>query len=109
MAELLHRAELDLSHPLAGHVQSRADLFQSPRSAIVESKPETDHVALATGQPAKDAVDLLSSDEVPRHVARSGHRGRRDEVSDRGVVLLADRSLEREWFDGYAEHFLHSV
>src|SRR5690349_5702668 len=73
VTQLLHRAKLDLTHALASDVKLGSDFLQRALASIVQSESQSHYVALSSGQPPKNAVDLLTSDKRPGHIARVRH------------------------------------
>src|SRR5437763_5159931 len=93
--ELLQRVVLDLANPLARDVERPADLLQRARAFAREPEAQLDHLALAGGQRRQRAAHVL-----PAQVLRGlleGRLGRLvlDEVPQLGLLLLADRLLQR--------------
>jgi hypothetical protein len=96
VAELAQRLRLDLADPLAGHVELLADLLERPRPAVLEAEPELEDPPLAPRERVEDRLDLLLEQLVRGGLGRRERAPVLDEVAEVGVLLLADRRLERD-------------
>src|SRR3954469_12889046 len=105
--ELLHRVVLDLADPLASDVERAADLLERPRPAAGEAEAHLDDLALALRQRRQRAVDVLLAEVLRRDLERRLGRLVLDEVAELGLVLLADRLLERDRLLGHAQDVAH--
>src|SRR3954469_10086705 len=94
--ELLQRVVLDLADALAGDVEGAADLLQRPRAAAGQAEAHLDDLALALGQGRQRAVDVLLAQVLRRDLKRRLGRLVLDEVAELGLLLLADRLLQRD-------------
>src|ERR1700730_899317 len=93
--QLLQALALDLADPLARDVEGSADLIQRARMLAVEPVAELEHLALPARERAEDLAQRLLAQ---RH--RGGFVGQLlvlvgEEVAELGLVLVADRLLER--------------
>src|SRR3954454_18806161 len=93
--QLRQRLGLDLPDALPGDAELLADLFESARVAVGQSEPELDDLLLALGERVQDRVELLLQEDERRRVDRDDSVGVFDEVAEVGVVLFADRCLQR--------------
>ena len=84
VAELRHGPDLDLTDPLAGQLELRADLLEGPGFTPVQSVAQSQHLALALLEPGEQVVDrglanamahLLSKDDVGAGTAAAAARG----------------------------------
>src|SRR5206468_3198429 len=96
VAELAECLCLDLADPLAGDVELAADLLEGARSAVLQPEPELEHPPLATRQRVEHRFDLLLEELVGRRLGWGEGATVLDEVAEVGVLLLADRGLERD-------------
>ena len=96
VAELAERLRLDLADPLAGDVELLAHLLEGPGAPVLEPEPELQHAPLAAGQRVEDRLDLLLEELVRGRLGRGQRPAVLDEVAEVGVLLLADRRLERD-------------
>src|SRR5215217_6071672 len=94
--ELLERVVLDLADPLARHVERAADLFERERARAGEAEAHLDHLALALRERVERAADVLLAEVLRRRLERRDRRLVLDEVAELGLLLLADRLLERD-------------
>src|SRR3954453_22864151 len=82
VAELRQRLRLDLADPLAGEAELLADLVESARLAVSETKPKCHDCCLTLGQRLEHAVELALQ-QAERHDLRSDWRVRvLDEVAE---------------------------
>src|SRR5918995_414555 len=93
--ELLERVVLDLPDALAGDAERLPDLLERARLRSVESVAQLDHAPLPLGQRLQRELDVLAAERERGRVERRlrllvGH-----EVAQGGVLLFADRLLER--------------
>src|SRR3990172_1946896 len=95
VAEVAERLRLDLADALAGDVELLADLLESPGAAVLQPKPELEHPPLTTGQRVEDRLDLLLEELMRGRLRRRERTPVLDEVAEVGVLLLADRRLQR--------------
>src|SRR5216683_2173621 len=109
VAEFVQGPDLDLTDTLAGERESLAHLLQRALMTIVEPEAQLDHTAL----PRRERVEHVLHLGV-QHGERGGV-GRRDcltvldEVAEMGVLLLADRGLERDRGLGKPDDFPHPL
>src|SRR5262245_59033706 len=96
MAELAQRLRLDLADPLPGHVELLADLLERPGAPVLEAEPELEHAPLAARERVQHRLHLLLEQLVRRGLGRREGPTVLDEVAEVGVLLLADRRLERD-------------
>src|SRR5712692_585129 len=105
----MQRPDLDLTDTLAGERESLAHLFQRALMTIVEPEAQLDHAAL----PRRERVEHILHLGV-QHGERGGVRRRDcltvlDEVAEMGVLLLADRGLERNRGLGKPDDLSHPL
>src|SRR3954469_17529503 len=94
--ELLQALILDLADPLAGDVERATHLVERPRMLAVEPVAELEDPALAVREGAEDLFQrLLAHRDVCRLVGQR-HVLVREEVPELGLLLVADRLLERD-------------
>ena len=105
--ELLQRVVLDLPDPLARHVERPAHLLQRVRALAGEAEAHLDHLALALGQRGQRAAQVLPAQVLGGLLERRLGGLVLDEVTELGVVLLADRLLQRDRLLGHAQHVAH--
>ena len=105
--ELLQRVVLDLTDALARDAERLPDLLERARLRAVEPVPQLDHAALAVGERRQRELDVLAAQRERRRVERRLGLLVRDEVPERGVLLLADRLLERDRELRHAQDLAH--
>src|SRR5438270_8081567 len=96
MTQLAQRLGLDLPDALSRDTEALAHLFERPLVSVDEAEAKLQHPALARGQRVEDVLHLGA-----QHGARGrlGWRGGflvLDEVTEMGVLLLADGRLQRD-------------
>ena len=93
-AEPAERARLDLAHALGRDAELAADLAQRRRLAAGDPVAQLDDLALALGQLAERGAQRLGAQrDVDLVLGR--RRVGRQQVAERGVLLLAERPVER--------------
>src|SRR3954451_2678607 len=105
--ELLERVVLDLANALAGHVEGAADLLQRPRASAGEAEAHLDDLALALRQGRQGAVDVLLAQVLGGDLEGRLSGLVLDEVAELGLLLLADRLLERDRLLAHAQDVAH--
>ncbi len=93
-AQAAERARLDLAHPLGRDAELAADLAQRGRLAAGDAVAQLDDLALALGQLVQRGVQRLGAERDVDLVLGARPVGRQ-QVAERGVVLLAERPVER--------------
>src|SRR3954453_23418533 len=93
--ELLERVVLDLADALARDVERAPDLLQRARPAARQAEAHLDDLALALRQRRQRTVHVLLAEVLRGDLERRLGRLVLDEVAELGLVLLADRLLER--------------
>src|SRR6476469_11230863 len=96
VAQLAQRLGLDLADPLASDVELLADLLEGPGTPVLEAEAELEHAPLAAGQRVEHRLHLLLEQLVRRGLGRRQGATVLDEVAEVGVLLLADRGLQRD-------------
>ena len=94
--ELLQRLVLDLADPLTGNVERPPDLVKRPRALAAEPVAQLEHPPLAIADVLQcDSQGFPGQDLGCALVRRLGlFVG--DELAELGLVLVADRLLERD-------------
>src|SRR3954452_22840312 len=105
--ELLQRVVLDLPDPLARDVERAPDLLERSRPSAGEPEAHLDDLALALRQGRQRAMDVLLAEVLRGDLERRLGRLVLDEVAELGLVLLADRLLERDRLLGHAQDVAH--
>src|SRR5580658_7381149 len=101
--ELLQRVVLDLPDALAGHVEGAADFLERVGALAGEAEAELDDLALALRQRGQSAAEVLAAQVLGGELEGRFRRLVLDEIAELGVLLLADRLLERDGLLGHAE------
>ena len=109
VAQLGERLGLDLADPLAGDAELAADLLERLGLAAVEAEAQPHDLLLALGQLAEHVADGLRQHHPRRRVGGAVGRGVLDEVAEVGLVLLADRRVERQRVERDAQQLAHPV
>src|SRR5262245_14293447 len=99
--ELLEGVVLDLADALARDPERLADLLERARLRSVEAVAQLDDASLALGKGRQSELDVLAPKRQRGRVERRLRGLVRHEVTEGGVLLLADRLLER---DGELRH-----
>src|SRR3954467_12551813 len=107
--ELLQRVVLDLADALAGDAERLADLFEGARLAAGEPEAQLDHRTLALGKRRERRLDVGAAQRERRSLVGSLGVLVLDEVAELGVLLLADRLLERDGMLRHAQDLAHLV
>src|SRR3954463_6309313 len=95
-AELGQAADLDLADALPGDAEPTADLLERLGVFAVEAVAELEDGALAPGQVAQQAADVVAAKLLDDRMVGAGALLVLDEVTEGGVVLLTGGSLERD-------------
>src|SRR3990170_4840799 len=93
-AQLAQRLRLDLADPLAGDVELLADLLERPGTPVLQPEAELEHAPLAPGEGVEHRLHLFLEQLVRRRFGRGEGTTILDEVTEVGILLLADRRLE---------------
>src|SRR4029079_16044514 len=99
--EPLERVVLDLADPLARDAEGAAALLKRARRLAEKPVAQLDHLAVALGERAESRLDVLATKRERRGVEGRLRLVVGNEVAERGVLLLADRLLQR---DGHLRH-----
>src|SRR5207237_8049909 len=99
--EFLERVVLDLADALAGDAERASHLFERARLLAGKAEAQLDHLALALGQRSQRQLDVLAAQRERGGVERRLRLLVGDEVAERGLLVLADRLLQR---DGQLRH-----
>src|SRR5262249_31150374 len=105
--ELLERVVLDLADALARDAECLADLLERAGLHPVEPEAELDHAPLALRQRCERVLDVGPAEGQRRRVERRLGLLVLDEVTELGVLLLADRALERDRVLRHAQDLAH--
>src|SRR3954471_12866916 len=95
MTQLRQRLRLDLPDPLSGDPELLADLLERARVAVDEAEAQLDDLLLPVRERVQDRVELVLEQEERRGADRHDGVAVLDEVAEVGVLLLADRRLQR--------------
>src|SRR5262249_62140167 len=95
-AQLLEALVLDLADALAGDVERATDLVERSRLLAVEPVAELQHLALSLGQLGEDAPKRLAPERGLGGLVRKRHGEVGEEMAELGLLLVADRLLERD-------------
>src|SRR4051794_20606994 len=93
--QLLQRLVLDLADALAGHVERAADLVQCAGMLAAEPVAQLEHPALAVGEVLERFAESLLGEDLGRALVRRLGPLVGDELAELGLLLVADRLLER--------------
>src|SRR5690349_12888715 len=96
VAELRHRARLDLADALAREVEELADLFEGSGFAAVEPEAQGQDLTLALVERGEQLLDLVGQQCGGCDLERRLRRAILDDVAELGVAVLTERLRERE-------------
>src|SRR5437667_12735368 len=96
MAELAERLGLDLADPLAGHIEVATHLFERATAPVLEAESQLEHAPLARCEAVEHSLHLLLEELVAGGIGRGDACQVWDEVTQVGVLLLADRRLQAD-------------
>src|SRR3954453_16943978 len=94
--QLLERLVLDLADALARHVERAADLVQRARVLAAEAVAQLEHAPLAVGEVLQRLAQRLLGEDLRRPLVRGLGPLVGDELAELGLLLVADRLLERD-------------
>src|SRR5215471_294339 len=94
MAQLAQSFGLDLADALAGDVELFAHLFQRAAAAIIQSKAQLQHFALALSQAIQDILHLLFEELMAGGIGWCESRVVLDEITQVAIIFLADGHLQ---------------
>src|SRR5499427_638609 len=105
--ELAQRFGLVLSDALARHRELLADLFQRVVGIHPDAEAHAQHALFARRQRCQDARGGFAQIGLNRGVDRQDRVLVLDEIAEVGILLVADRSFERQRLLGDLEHLAH--
>src|SRR5918994_5142164 len=94
--ELLQRPVLDLADPLAGDVERPPHLVQGARMLAAEPVAQLEHPALAVRELLQRLAQRLLREDLRGALVRRLGPLVGDELAELGLLLVADRLLERD-------------
>src|SRR3954452_12537651 len=94
--QLLQRLVLDLADPLARDIERAADLVQRARVLPTEAVAQLEHAALAVRQVLQRLSQRLLGEDLCGALVRRLGPLVGDELAELGLLLVADRLLERD-------------
>src|SRR5690242_18544942 len=94
--QLLQRLVLDLADALARDVERPADLVERARVLAAEAVAQLQHAALAVGEVLQRLAEGLLGEDLRRALVRGLRALVGDELAELGLLLVADRLLERD-------------
>src|SRR5262249_9756219 len=100
---------LDLADALAGDVEGATDFVERSWLLAVEAVAELEHLALALGQLGQNAPKRLTAESGLGGLVRKRDREIGEEIAQLGLLLVADRLLERDRCLGAAADLLDLV
>ncbi len=104
VAQLRHRAGLDLTDALTGEAEVLGHFLERALATTVEPEPQAEDGALALVEHLEDLGDLAGQQRHRRRVERGRGVAVLDEVAELGVAVVADGLVERDRVDGVTEH-----
>src|SRR5215210_4294417 len=94
--QLLQRLVLDLADALARHVERAPDLVERARVLPAEAVAQLEHAALAVGEVLQRLAQRLLRQDLGGALVRRLGALVGDELAELGLLLVADRLLERD-------------
>src|SRR5207245_439699 len=91
VAQLRHRARLDLTDALTREVEVLADLLERARLAAVEPEAQREDLALPLVERGEELLDLVGQQRGGRDLERRLGRAVLDDVAQLRVTVLAQR------------------
>src|SRR6516162_411039 len=107
MLELPERFRLDLTDALARHREPLADLFQRVVLVNADAEAHADYTLLARRERGARARRGLAQVRLDDGVDRHDRVLVLDEIAEVGILLVADRSFQRQRLFHYLEHLAH--
>ena len=95
MPEFAQSLGFDLPDPFSGHVELLPHFLQRPGLAVVQTVTQAQHLGLPGRQAVQNIHQLLLEQGGSHGFGRSGRIVIRNEVSQMGIVLFADRGFQR--------------
>src|SRR5438445_633743 len=105
--ELAQRLGLDLADALARHRELLADLFQRVDGIHADAEAHAQHALFAWRQGRQHAGGGFAQIGLNRGVDRQDRVLVLDEIAEVGILLVADRSFQRQRLLGDLEHLAH--
>ena len=93
--QLLQRLVLNLADPLTSDVERAANLVKRPRMLAAEPVAELKHAPLTVGEVLERLAQRLLGQDVSRPLVGGLSLLVSDELAELGLLLVADRLLER--------------
>ena len=109
MAEFAQGLGFDLPDTLSCDVEFLADLFESPRSSVIETESESEHLLLPLSKCTQHLHQLLLEQCECGCVSRYRHVVILDEVAQMAVFLFADGRLKGNRLLGDLEDLAYSL
>src|SRR5215467_4171310 len=107
MFQLAQRLGLDLADALAGHRELLADFFQRVVGVHADAEAHAEHAFLTRGERGEHARRGLAQVGLDGRVNRQDRVLVLDEIAEMRILLVADRSLQRQRLLGDLEHLAH--
>src|SRR6267143_5503379 len=110
MTQLAERLGFDLADSLARDVERGPHLLQGPRTSVVgQSEPQSDHLRLALAQRFQNFVLFVLQHRERGRLRRRDDARVLDEIAEVRIVVLADRTIQRDRLLRRLEHALDLV
>src|SRR5437588_12453087 len=94
MTQLTQSLRLDLTNTLTRYMELLANLLESAAAAIIQTKAQLQHLALAFGQAVKHILHLLLKQLVAGRISRSERCVILNEITQVAIIFLANRRLQ---------------
>src|SRR5215208_7930669 len=107
MAQLAERFGFNLANPLAGDAKLPADLLERAESTIIQPEAKHDDLALSLGELAQRLANLRLQQLVGGELQRVWHGVVFDEIAEKRVPVLADRSFQGDRMSGDVQDLAH--
>src|SRR3954468_1173667 len=108
MPQLAQCLRLNLADAFASHLVLAADLFEGAFRTVEQTEAIFQHFALAFGQRAENGLKLFLEETETRHLRRIFRAFVLDEITEAGVAVVADWSVQRNRLMPHLQERVHA-